>query len=98
MTRREQIEKSIDIKEQDDYELVLNKFDINTLKPFDKVLVRDSDKGVWCCSFFSHYTDTYCSFYSFRCVGTSYRQCVPYEGNEYLLGTTDDCDDFYKTW
>ena len=28
----------------------------------------------------------------------NYRRCIPYEGNEYLLGKTDDCDDFYKTW
>ena len=27
-----------------------------------------------------------------------YKQCIPYEGNEHLLGTTDDCDDYYKTW
>lgn len=31
------------IKDQDDWELVPNKFDITTLKPFDKVLVRDND-------------------------------------------------------
>ena len=27
-----------------------------------------------------------------------WKQCIPYEGNEHLLGTTDDCDDFYKNW
>jgi hypothetical protein len=27
-----------------------------------------------------------------------YKQCIPYEGNEHLLGTTNDCDNFYKTW
>lgn len=25
-----------------------------------------------------------------------YKQCIPYEGNEHLLGTTDGCDDYYK--
>lgn len=25
-------------------------------------------------------------------------QCIPYEHNEHLRGTTNDCDDFYKTW
>ena len=24
--------------------------------------------------------------------------CIPYEGNEHLLGTSINCDDFYKTW
>ena len=30
------------------------KFDPKTLKPFDKVLVRDSDNDSWCCDLFSH--------------------------------------------
>lgn len=24
--------------------------------------------------------------------------CIPYEGNEHLLGTKEDCDEFYKNW
>lgn len=23
-------------------------------------------------------------------------QCIPYEGNEHLLGTTEDCEERYK--
>ena len=30
------------------------KFDPKTLKPFDKVLVRDYDSDFWRCSFYSH--------------------------------------------
>ena len=30
--------------------------------------------------------------------GNSYVFCIPYESNEHLIGTTDDCDEFYKTW
>ena len=26
------------------------------------------------------------------------KQCIPYKGNEHLLGTTNDCDEFYKNW
>ena len=26
------------------------------------------------------------------------QQCIPYEGNQHLLGKTDDCDEYYKTW
>lgn len=79
--------------DQDDYELVPNKFDITTLKPFDKVLVRDSDKDMWTATLFSHLRGM-----TFYIVGGWYNQCIPYEGNQHLLGTTDDCDDFYKTW
>lgn len=54
------------------------------LKPFDKVLVRDGDDDEWVCDFFSH-IDERDLFY---CVGTWFKQCIPYEGNEHLLGTT----------
>lgn len=81
------------VKEQDDWELVPSKFDITTLKPFDKVLVRDSDKDMWRASIFSHtWKDKY------FCVGAWHNQCIPYEANKELLGTTNDCEDFYKTW
>lgn len=80
-------------KEQDDYELVTEKFDISTLNPFDKVLVRDSDKGVWFASLFSHkHEDKY------YCICSWYWRCIPYEKNEHLIGTTTDCDNYYKTW
>lgn len=85
--------------EQDDYELVPNKFDITTLKPFDKVLVRDSYELRWAINLFGFYVDT--DVYPFKCCGHSnlgFVQCIPYKGNEHLLGKTDDCKDFYKTW
>jgi hypothetical protein len=28
--------------------------------------------------------------------GKSYPYCIPYEGNEHLLNTTNDCDEFYR--
>ncbi len=78
---------------QNEYELAPDKFNINTLKPFDKVLVRGSDNGMWCASIFSHtWIDRY------FCVGTWHNQCIPYEGNEHLLGTTKNCDEYFKTW
>lgn len=79
--------------DQDDYELVPNKFDITTLKPFDKVLVRDNDNSMWTATLFSHLRGM-----TFDTVGGWYNQCIPYEGNEHLLGKTDDCDEFYKNW
>ena len=54
-------------------------------KPFDKVLVREHDCDTWCPTFFSCYGDDYCPFVAVD--GSSWRQCVPYEGNEHLCGT-----------
>ena len=80
--------------------LVPNKFDIGTLKPFDKVLVRHDRDNMWCGSFFSHIDRDYHSHcYKFvTTAGKSYPMCIPYKNNEHLLGNTDDCDEFYKTW
>ena len=89
---------SIPISIEHMYNLVPNKFDIATLKPFDKVLVRDTKKQVWVADLFSHFVNRPLGGYTFACVGHYPSQCIPYEGNEHLLGTTDDCDDFYKTW
>ena len=84
--------------EQDDYELVPKKFDITTLKPFDKVLVRDNSSGRWDITFYELYDNTN-SCYPHRTLGGNiYKYCIPYEGNEHLLGKTDDCKDFYKNW
>lgn len=78
------------------WELVPNKFDINNLKPFDKVLVRDTNTQKWTADVFSFFDKTH--VYPYVCVGHYTNQCIPYEGNQHLLGTTNDCDNFYKTW
>jgi hypothetical protein len=56
-------------------------------KPFDKVLVRDFEDCSWKVGLFSHYKKGDKNPYV--CVGSLYKQCIPYEGNENLLGTTD---------
>jgi hypothetical protein len=78
------------------YELVPNKFNIATLKPFDKVLVRDNNEQKWTVDLFSFYDKDL--VYKYVCVGHYVNQCIPYEDNKHLLGTTDDCDEYYKTW
>lgn len=56
-------------------------------KPFDKVLVRDDDSGEWCLAFYAYYVG---ELKLHRMVGGArWSQCIPYEGNENLLGTTD---------
>ena len=80
----------------DNWELVPNKFDITTLKPFDKVLVSHN-KGEWHIQFFEKYSPT--SKFPFICIGGSaYQRCVPYEVNKHLMDTTNDCDEYYKIW
>lgn len=92
----EEVDYGIPIENQDEYELVPNKFDVTTLQPFDKVLVRDNNEQFWTCDWFSFH-DTK-QVYPFACVGHYVSQCIPYEGNQHLLGTTDDCDEHFKTW
>ena len=84
---------------QNEYELVPNKFDINTLVPFEsKVLVRDSNREKWKSNFWGFYDSEHEMNYPYECCGASFAQCIPYEGNEHLLGTTNNCDEYYKTW
>ena len=58
-------------------------------KPFEKVLVRDSYDDVWRASFFSHIKED-----DGRYVTTcfTWKFCIPYEGNEHLLGTTNNME------
>jgi hypothetical protein len=60
-------------------------------KPFDRVLVRDALDGRWSIDFFSGYR-TGQEKYPYLCYSTFYRYCIPYEGNEHLLGTTEDVE------
>ena len=73
----------------------LEKFDPNTLQPFDKVLVRDED-CYWTADLFSHIDD---SIGKVCCSVFLWKQCVPYnDETKNLVGTTDDCPEFYKWW
>lgn len=57
-------------------------------KPFEKVLVRDDTNKEWSIDLFSYYDEEDKNF-PYVCMYIHYRYCIPYEGNEYLLGTTD---------
>ena len=77
--------------------LVPDKFNITTLKPFNKVLARCSSLEKWRIQLFEKYDKT-CKF-PYICMGyNKYKHCIPYEGNEHLLDTADDCEEFYKVW
>lgn len=55
-------------------------------KPFDKVLVRDFDNDVWKIDFFAYIS---ISNYKYQAMTGAWKQCIPFEGNEHLLGTSD---------
>ena len=59
------------------------------LKPFDKVLVRDSESDKWRANLFGYIDkDEY-----YHCVYVNWAYCIPYTGNESLLGTTKDVEE-----
>ena len=72
----------------------VEKFDVNTLHPFDKVLVRNYNNRIWEPDFFGYIKGDW--VWSLQ---TAYNQCIPYnEETKHLLGTTNDCPDYYKWW
>lgn len=87
----------IPISEQDDWVLVSNKLDINTLKPFEEVLVRCGNLSEWSTGIFSHTVKSDNKLY-FIVNTQHWEQCIPYKGNEHLRGKTDACSDYFKTW
>lgn len=69
--------------DKDQHKLVKQEF-----KPFEKVLVRDDTNKEWSIDLFSYYDEKDENF-PYVCMYIRYCYCIPYEGNEYLLGTTD---------
>lgn len=73
------------------------RFDPNTLKPFDRVLVRNSKTEKWKCAHFSYFKEN--NKYPYMTSSISYEFCVPYnDGTEHLVGTTDEAPEYYKYW
>lgn len=73
-----------------------NKFNlhVNTLKPFDKVLVRDDINEKWIPSIFGCYEDEVDKDFPYVCLNGRYCYCIPYEGNEHLLNTPNTLKDY----
>ena len=62
----------------------------HTFKPYDKVLVCDGKGCCWRVDFFSHYNNNKRSIYQYVCVSSQHKNCLPYEGNEHLVGVVFD--------
>ena len=85
------------MKYQDQYELIPNKFDPKTLKPFDKVLIRDSKHEDWKCDIFSNIHNR--GDYHFRTITAYYAYCIPYnDDTKHLVGTNEEAPEFYRYW
>lgn len=78
------------------FKMPVEKFDYNTLQPFDKVLVRDDDDSFWKCNLLSH-RDGYIVY----CVGGhwGWNQVIPYnDETKHLVGTDNMPDKKYIWW
>ena len=65
-------------------------------KPFDKVLVRKEGNKKWNISLFAReiVDDSDGLSYKYECSnGTLWDCCIPFEGNEYLLGTAENSEE-----
>ena len=72
----------------------VEKFDVNTLQPFDKILARDNQDDLWSIEFFSHKTGIIVrGFYSNWCCAIPFN-----EETKHLVGKREDCPDYYKWW
>ena len=76
------------------------RFDPNTLQPFDKVIVKDIGLDFWRCSFYSHKRKKEESTtYRYATTANSYAFCIPYnDDTKHLVGTTDEAPEYYRYW
>ena len=89
-------------KEQRDwskFKTSVKRFNPEEFKPFDKVLVRDFLSDNWMADFFEKFEESNDAYYNVTCVTSHWIQCIPYnEETKHLLGTRDDCPEYYKWW
>lgn len=60
-------------------------------KPYDRVLVKDSNNR-WKIDFYSYFNNEYNAHHtmSYSLYQVPHNEILPYEGNEHLVGTTDE--------
>ena len=74
-----------------------DKFDPNTLKPFDRVLTRHFKYERWDINFYSYQNPNWP--WPYACIDKSYKCCIPYnDETKHLLGTTEEAPEYYKHW
>ena len=76
----------------------VEKFDPNTLQPFDRVLVKDYRNDAWVACLFSHKANNSDDGW-FICDNTYWNYVIPYnDDTKHLVGTKEDCPEYYKWW
>ncbi len=85
----EEINQLLEMLDKNNYTLINGKLTkVKKLKPFDKVLARNWPDNEWVITLFSQYRAG--EDRPYQCLaGFEYKYCIPYEGNECLLGTTN---------
>ena len=74
----------------------VEKFDVNTLHPFDKVLTRCDNYEKWNIDLFGYFDNLYKGV---CCLDSYLQMCIPYnDETKHLVGTTNDCPEYYKWW
>ena len=74
----------------------VERFDVNTLHPFDKVLTRCDNSEKWDIDLFGYFDNLYKGV---CCLDAYLQMCIPYnDETKHLIGTTNDCPDYYKWW
>ena len=56
-------------------------------QPFDYVLGCDDVHSEWMPDIFRYYNDDESACFPYCCFYSKYAKCIPYEGNEHLVGT-----------
>lgn len=79
-------ETSNSLQEENKKEDYTDEYEINSFKKGDIVLVRDEKSEKWQLEAFVEYNSKL--DYPFVCTVSSWNQCILYEGNEHLVGTT----------
>ena len=73
-----------------------DRFDLKTLQPFDKVLVKVG--SYWRIELFSHMYEYKGDIY-YACVMSSYKECIPYnDETKRLVNTSEEAPKFYRNW
>ena len=79
----------------------VERIDVNTFQPFDKILARNSDRDNWTIEYYSYGKEVSFGNGDKYIQGLVYcwKYVIPYnDETKHLLGTTDDCPEYYKWW
>ena len=75
------------------------RFNPNTLKMFDRVIVRKAYVLYWSCDLFSYNYIDFNGDNKSVCIGDNYSYCIPYnDDTKHLVGTTDEAPEYYQYW